>query len=150
MSPAERKSMTAQLKVWAKAVNGKALNYTCKNASVPKRLRQPRARIGYGTSDADSWHVCYDDWKPWETGCLGVSVGIGGEWGFEDGLVEQVGCTLYAFDPTDELRPAHEKHAQGISMVALANLGLAIRKPPLHWAIFFFAEKDVVVHLARN
>ena len=40
-----------------------------------------------------------------------VSIGIGGEWGFEDGLVESTGCHVFAMDPTEELKARHEKHA---------------------------------------
>jgi FkbM family methyltransferase len=102
--------LAVYLKKWAAVVNGRERNITCRNSSVPRpaRLR----RTGYGTRDADSWHVCYDDWQPWKTGCVGVSIGIGGEWGFEDGLAQQVGCKVYAFDPTEGLRVPHERHVK--------------------------------------
>ena len=112
MSGAEQR---ASLQLWAQVVHGKSMNYTCLNASVPRRVRQPRRREGYGTRDADSWHVCYDGWKPWVSGCLGVSIGIGGEWGFEDGLVQSIGCHMYAFDPTKELQQSHTQHAEQVS-----------------------------------
>ena len=115
LSKADKLKLLIRLKRWAQMVRGKGLNYTCSNASVPRRLLLPKARSGYGTRDADSWHVCYDGWKPWAHGCLGVSIGIGGEWGFEDGLVQQVGCRLFAYDPTEELARSHASHAAHIS-----------------------------------
>ena len=115
MSGGEQRTLMASLRLWAKVVHGKSMNYTCLNASVPRRVRRPRRREGYGTKDADSWHVCYDGWKPWVSGCLGVSIGIGGEWGFEDGLVQSIGCHVYAFDPTEELRQSHTRHAEQVS-----------------------------------
>lgn len=120
VTPADKKRLKSQLKVWARFVRGFAFNYTCRNMSVPRRRFHVRGRKGYGTRDADSWNVCYDGWAPWQTGCVGVSVGIGGEWGFEDGLVQTVGCRLYAYDPTDELKSAHEKH---VAQVARAVSG---------------------------
>tara|TARA_B110001452_G_scaffold32018_1_gene24992 strand:- start:461 stop:1567 length:1107 start_codon:yes stop_codon:yes gene_type:complete len=42
-------------------------------------------------------------------GCLAVSIGIGNEWGFEDGLAD-MGCTVHAFDPTPQLLLKHQRH----------------------------------------
>ena len=114
LSKDERKLMMARLRLWAKVVHGKAMNYTCQNASVPRPLRQ-MGRRGYGTRDADSWHVCYDGWRPWVDGCTGVSIGIGGEWSFEDGLAQRIGCRLWAYDPTEQLAASHSKHAEMVS-----------------------------------
>lgn len=52
------------------------------------------------------WHTCVLPRRE----CLAVSIGIGGDWKFEDGLVSR-GCEVHAFDPTAELRAKHEKHA---------------------------------------
>lgn len=52
------------------------------------------------------WHVC----APLPPNCLVVSIGIGGEWKFEDQLARR-GCEVHAFDPTTELREKHENHA---------------------------------------
>ena len=43
--------------------------------------------------------------------CLVISIGIGGEWAFEDALVK-AGCEVHAFDPTSDLRASHEAHAR--------------------------------------
>ena len=108
-----RRDAFKQLQRWARVVRGKELNYTCHNQSVPRapalwtRLSN---RWGLATSDADQWQVCYDGWRPSVNGCLGVSIGVGGEFGFEDGLVSQ-GCTVHAIDPTDSLRERHRIHA---------------------------------------
>jgi len=115
MSVVDRRQLMTSLRLWARMVKGHALNYTCRNASVPRRLRRANMRSGYGTRDADSWHVCYDGWKPWVSGCVGVSIGIGGEWGFEDGLAQATGCHVYAYDPTEELKESHHKHARLVS-----------------------------------
>lgn len=115
MSRGAQADLTSKLKLWAQVVKGNAMNYTCRNASVPQRLLRKKRRSGYGTRDADSWHVCYDGWKPWVDGCTGVSIGIGGEWGFEDGLSQSIGCHVQAYDPTVELADSHRQHAELVS-----------------------------------
>ena len=114
MKLVEREDLKTRLKLWAKVVNGAALRYACRNASVPKRIMHKMRRSGYGTRDADSWHVCYDGWTP-VGGCTGISIGIGGEWGFEDGLSQSIGCHVHAYDPTEELASGHMKHANEVS-----------------------------------
>ena len=37
------------------------------------------------------------EWHPPTEGCLAVSIGIGGNWGFEDSLAD-AGCDVHAFD----------------------------------------------------
>ena len=114
-STAQNDRLRMHLRGWAQVINGKTMRYECRNASVPRarfrRRETAKMARGFGTRDADSWHVCYDDWQPWKTGCLGISVGIGGEWGFEDGLAQQAGCDVYAFDPTEGLVARHKMHA---------------------------------------
>ena len=115
LSMAQSEHLKGHLREWAKLITGKAQRYECRNASVPRAVFRKRrtalAARGYGTRDADNWHVCYDEWEPWKVGCLGISVGIGGEWGFEDGLAQQTGCDVYAFDPTEDLANKHRLHA---------------------------------------
>lgn len=115
VSSAQNARLRTRLRAWAQVINGRSSRYVCKNASVPRAVfrqqRTARQARGYGTRDADSWHVCYDNWEPWKTGCIGVSIGIGGEWGFEDGLAQNPGCHVHAFDPTEELRVRHTSHA---------------------------------------
>ena len=110
----QNQRLKSYLRHWAKVINGESTRYECKNASVPRAVfrskRTAKQARGYGTRDADSWYVCYDQWEPWKTGCVGISVGIGGEWGFEDGFA-QMGCNVYAFDPTEDLIKRHTQHA---------------------------------------
>ena len=51
------------------------------------------------------------EWHPPTEGCLAVSIGIGGNWGFEDSLAD-AGCDVHAFDPTWELWRSHLEHAR--------------------------------------
>jgi len=60
---------------------------------------------------SNGWHVCYDVIQPHSTACRVVSIGLGGEFEFEDEMTK-LGCEVHAFDPTVELQATHAKHAR--------------------------------------
>jgi hypothetical protein len=115
----------ANLKRWASMVNGKSDSYRCRRSFVP--VRRVNRSMADPLTTGDQWHVCGPQWT--RPGCLAVSIGIGGEWSFEDGLVD-AGCTVHGFDPTRRLRQRHKEHAsdpanQGRLRFEYMGLGVA-------------------------
>ena len=53
------------------------------------------------------WGYCADRWQPRLGECLVISIGLGGNLLFEEAMAAK-GCVVHAFDPTLELRAAHE------------------------------------------
>ena len=63
------------------------------------------------TDVSNGWHVCFDVIKPKTAACRVVSIGLGGEFEFEDEMTK-LGCEVHAFDPTVELQEKHRAHAK--------------------------------------
>lgn len=81
-----------------------------------------------GTRSHD-WLLCATPLPP--SPCLVFSIGIGGEWAFEEAAAAR-GCTVHAFDPTAALLPLHrrqwhalEKRAPGLVHFHYIGLGAA-------------------------
>jgi len=56
------------------------------------------------------WPVCDEDLKSLRSSdCLAYSVGIGGDFSFDDQVAER-GCNVHSFDPTTRLMGAHVEH----------------------------------------
>lgn len=114
LAPKTSLELQESIRRWAKLVRGVSLNFTCAKKTRPMLKLKGRKRlkgVGYGTMDAAEWNVCYDGWTPQVGACTVASVGIGGEWTFEDGMVG-AGCTVHAFDPTETLADAHRRHVE--------------------------------------
>jgi hypothetical protein len=76
-------------------------------------------RSGVCSSDANvtgtTWHVCEDLLPSAGHACTALSIGIGGDWFFEQALRRR-GCRVHGFDPTVALRSRHEAFAADHNM----------------------------------
>ena len=110
---------SAELRRWVSAIKGEGPGMRCAREEEGRRICRSEAACAVESPPVAEtmWRTCETAARPVSaavgssSGCLVVSVGIGGEWAFEDALVK-AGCEVHAFDPTSDLRASHEAHAR--------------------------------------
>ena len=110
---------SAELRRWVSAIKGEGPGMRCAREEEGRRICRSEAACAIESPPVAEtmWRTCASAARPVSAavsssgGCLVVSVGIGGEWAFEDALVK-AGCEVHAFDPTSDLRASHEAHAR--------------------------------------